>query len=68
MLIRGNLLTFGSVSKTGPIKRSTKRIRPQQMKVVICVTPPTASWIKERDKEAAMGAHPKKEPKTLLSP
>lgn len=63
-----NLLTLGSVSKTGPIKRSTKRIRPQQIKEVICVTPPTASWIRERDKDAAMGAHPKKEPNTLLSP
>ncbi|MPC14007.1 hypothetical protein E2C01_006760 [Portunus trituberculatus] len=51
-----------------PIKRSTKTISPQQIKEVICVAPPTASWINERDREAAMGPHPKKDPKTLLIP
>lgn len=43
-------------------------MRLQQMKEVICVTPPTASWMSERDREAATGAHPKNDPNTLLAP
>ena len=38
------------------------------MKEVICVTPPTASWIKDLDRQAAIGAHEKNEPKILLAP
>lgn len=38
------------------------------MRGVISVTPPTPSWMMERDMEAATGPLEKKQPKTLLAP
>lgn len=43
-------------------------MRLQQMNEVICVAPPTASWMREREREAAMGPQLKNEPNILLAP
>lgn len=62
------VLTWGSVLRNGPMTKRITRRNVHEKKAVRSVTPPDASWISERDKEAATGPHEKNEPNTLEKP
>lgn len=61
-------LTFGSGWNSGPTKSKTNRRIRHEKKLANCVLPPTFSWIILREREAAVGTHPNKDPNKLAHP
>lgn len=58
----------GRVSKNGPIHNNTTVSKLQDIKDAICVFPPVACWIYDRDRDAANGMHEKKLPNIFPEP